>query len=60
MAASFIIASFQFHYGKNLYTCGIPDGEALTFSSAKLSSVNPGRIVVDDDSNSSEKERHNR
>jgi enolase len=37
---------------------GYLTGRRLTFSSAKLSSANPGRVVVDDDSNSSEKERH--
>ena len=37
---------------------GYLTGKRLTFSSANLSSANPGRIVVDDDSNSSEKERH--
>ena len=30
-AASFIIASFQFHHGKNLFRCGLPDGEAFHF-----------------------------
>jgi enolase len=37
---------------------GYLTGRRLSFSSANLSSANPGRIVVDDDSNSSEKERH--
>jgi len=37
---------------------GYLTGRRLTFSSANLSSANPGRIVADDDSNSSEKERH--
>jgi enolase len=37
---------------------GYLTGRRLRFSSANLSSANPGRVVVDDDSNSSEKERH--
>jgi enolase len=37
---------------------GYLTGRRLTFSSANLSSANPRRVIVDDDSNSSEKERH--